>query len=285
MFKGMIRSVKGREILDSDGQRAAQAQVELADGSIGTAGASGNNSAKAADEITAVFGPRLSGRAAGKQYELDRLLLRQKKERTQCTDGAVLAVSLACAQAAARSLNIPLYQYLGGIYANRLPVPLYTMIASGTFEIMLAPLNTVSFREGLWKAVRIYQALERDTKSTEEFSKEQAAQLVLQAIKETGENPQDFSILWEMPLNTVTVRPQKEDSLSRILDRTRHLQHGGLGIVFDCCADRTGETAFADLAVAVGAGWIRTGVPGMAEHAARLNRMIQIEEELKEMDF
>lgn len=303
MFRGMIRSVKGREILDSDGQRAAQAQVELADGSIGTAGASERNPAEAADEITAVWGPRLSGRAAGRQQELDRFLMKQKEEKRDRSGGAMLAVSLACAQAAARSLNLSLYRYLGGLYANRLPALLYTISVSksrafawdgsipnktNVFEIMLTPLDAKGLCDGLWKAAEIHRSLERILESRgmipeKEFCAENILHLMHQAIRQAGEDPDQFSLFLEMPENTMTIRPQKENSLTAILELARHAQQGGLGIVLDCSEDQTGETAYADLATAIGAGWIKEKAPGRQAHTARLNRLIQIEEELRDL--
>ena len=142
-----IREVKGREILDSRGNPTVEAEVELVCGARGWAavpsGAStgkfeavelrdggqrylGKGVQKAVQHINGELSRMMIGKDAQDQKEVDRLLLAadgtENKERLGAN--AVLAVSLACAQAVSQALALPLYRYLGGTGACRLPVPM-----------------------------------------------------------------------------------------------------------------------------------------------------------------
>ena len=143
-----IVKVVGREILDSRGNPTVEADVHLADGTIGRAavpsGAStgeheavelrdgdksrylGKGTQKAAENITKQISPALAGIDAADQMKVDRtmLTLDGSPNKSKLGANAILAVSLATAKAAAEAIGIPLFKYLGGPNAKVLPVPI-----------------------------------------------------------------------------------------------------------------------------------------------------------------
>lgn len=185
-----IREVKGREILDSRGNPTVEAEVELVCGARGWAavpsGAStgkfeavelrdggqrylGKGVQKAVQHINGELSRMMIGKDAQDQKEVDRLLLAadgtENKERLGAN--AVLAVSLACAQAVSQALALPLYRYLGGTGACRLPVPMMNILNGGCHadntvdfqEFMIMPVGAPDFREALRMCAEIYHTL------------------------------------------------------------------------------------------------------------------------------
>jgi enolase len=176
-----IVKVIGREILDSRGNPTVEADVHLADGTIGRAavpsGAStgeheavelrdndkgrylGKGTKKAAENVNKVIAPALIGIDAADQTLVDHSMLKLDGTHNKGKLGAnaILAVSMAAARASAQSEVTPLYRYLGGINARVLPVPLMNVINGGVHadssvdfqEFMLAPVGAKSFSEGL----------------------------------------------------------------------------------------------------------------------------------------
>ena len=151
----IIVDVYAREILDSRGNPTVEAEVTLADGSVGRAavpsGAStgsyealelrdgdahrygGKGVEKAVANINDTIGPELEGFDATEQMEIDNLMIEldgtPNKEKLGAN--AILAVSLACAKAAAESLGLPLYRYIGGTWEHVWPVPLMNILNVG----------------------------------------------------------------------------------------------------------------------------------------------------------
>ncbi len=176
-----ILKVVGREILDSRGNPTVEADVYLADGTIGRAavpsGAStgeheavelrdddksrylGKGTSKAAENVTKLISPALIGMDAADQTAIDRKMLAVDGTSNKGTLGAnaILAVSMAAARASAESEATPLYRYLGGINARVLPVPLMNVINGGAHadnsvdlqEFMVAPIGAKTFSEAL----------------------------------------------------------------------------------------------------------------------------------------
>ena len=186
-----IEDVIGREILDSRGNPTVEVDVFLADGSVGTAlvpsGAStgaheavelrdgdggrygGKGVLKAVANVNDTIRPELIGMDAVDQVSLDRLLidLDGTPNKSKLGANALLGVSLAVAHAAAESVGLPLYRYLGGAGARTLPVPLVNILNGGKHaidstdfqEFMIAPLGAPSFREALRWAAETFHAL------------------------------------------------------------------------------------------------------------------------------
>ena len=150
-----IEKVTGREIIDSRGNPTVEAEVRLADGTVARgaapSGAStgeyealelrdgeqkrygGKGVRKAAENISTVISEKLKGINAGDIYTVDKTMIRADgtKDKSKLGANAILAVSIACARAAAASLDIPLYRFLGGVNANRLPVPMMNILNGG----------------------------------------------------------------------------------------------------------------------------------------------------------
>lgn len=234
-----IEKVIGREILDSRGNPTVEAEVFLADGSRGRgmapSGAStgefealelrdgdpvrfgGKGVLKAVKNINTIIADTLIGMDASNIYAVDAAMLRADKteDKSQLGANAVLAVSIACAKAAAASLGIPLYQFLGGIGGNRLPVPMMNILNGGAHaantvdvqEFMVMPVGAKSFSEGLRWCTEVFHALKGILKerglatsvgdeggfAPDLESDEEAIEVILEAVKKAGYEPErDF---------------------------------------------------------------------------------------------
>lgn len=187
-----IDFINAIEILDSRGNPTVEVEVVLADGSFGRAavpsGAStgvhealelrdgdksrynGKGVLKAVDNVNEEIADELLGLDAIEQKEIDELLIELDGTENKSNFGAnaILGTSLAVAKAAASSLGLPLYRYLGGVYAHVLPVPMMNILNGGAHtrwqstdvqEFMVMPLGAESFGEGLRWGAEIYAAL------------------------------------------------------------------------------------------------------------------------------
>lgn len=165
-----IEKVIGREILDSRGNPTVEAEVYLADGTVGRgaapSGAStgefealelrdkdksrylGKGVTKAVENINTVINDCLFGIDASDIYAVDAAMIKADgtKDKSKLGANAILAVSIAAARAASISLDIPLYRFLGGVSGNRLPVPMMNIINGGACVIIMTqgrtPYNT-----------------------------------------------------------------------------------------------------------------------------------------------
>lgn len=186
-----IADVYAREILDSRGNPTVEVDVTLEDGSMGRAavpsGAStgafeavelrdgdkqrylGKGVQQAVENVNALIAPELEGMNAFDQPALDRALIEldgtENKEKLGAN--AILGVSLAVAKAAAESVGLPLYQYLGGVNAKELPVPMMNILNGGKHadnnvdiqEFMIMPVGAATFAEGLRMGAEVYHSL------------------------------------------------------------------------------------------------------------------------------
>ena len=187
-----IEKVTGREIIDSRGNPTVEAEVRLADGTVARgaapSGAStgeyealelrdgeqkrygGKGVRKAAENISTVISEKLKGINAGDIYTVDKTMIRADgtKDKSKLGANAILAVSIACARAAAASLDIPLYRFLGGVNANRLPVPMMNILNGGAHaantvdvqEFMIMPVGAKCFADGLRWCTEVFHALQ-----------------------------------------------------------------------------------------------------------------------------
>jgi len=188
---GKILKITGREILDSRGNPTVEAEVFLEDGSRGRAsvpsGAStgiyeacelrdcdpqryhGKGTSQAVDNINTEIARALAGQNVLDQPEIDRILmaLDGTPNKSRLGANAILAVSLACAKAAAASLGISLYRYLGGANGKILPVPMMNILNGGAHasnnvdiqEFMIMPISAGSWREALRRSTEVFHAL------------------------------------------------------------------------------------------------------------------------------
>jgi enolase 1/2/3 len=232
-----IASLLAREILDSRGNPTIEVDVLLDDGSAGRAavpsGAStgehealelrdgdekrfgGKGVLRAVDNVVSILGPGVVGMEALDQRAVDaRLLdLDGTPDKSALGANAILGVSLATAHAAAASLGLPLYRYLGGPAAHLLPMPMMNVINGGAHadnrlelqEFMLAPVGAASFSEALRWGAEIYQALRSSLKARglatgvgdeggfapEVATASEALELLVRAIETSGLEPGD----------------------------------------------------------------------------------------------
>jgi len=192
-----IASLWAREILDSRGNPTVEVDVKLEDGSVGRAavpsGAStgsrealelrdgdkkrfgGKGVVKAVAHVNDVIAPAVRGLDAADQAALDAkmLALDGTENKDKLGANAILGVSMAAARAAAASVGLPLYRYLGGVDARLLPVPMLNVLNGGAHadnsvdfqEFMIAPVGAPSFREAMRWAAECYQALKSTLKA------------------------------------------------------------------------------------------------------------------------
>jgi enolase len=408
-----IVRVRGRQILDSRGQPTVEVEVELASGARGRAAVPSGAStgthealelrdadpaafagkgvlravANVEDELAAI----LMGQEASDQALIDRLMtdLDGTANKARLGANAILGCSLAVAHAAAAEAGLPLYRYIGGARAHRLPVPLMNILNGGAHadnnvdiqEFMVAPVGARTFADALRMGAEVYQALKgvlRDrglgTGVGDEGgfapnleSNRAALDVIVEAIERVGYVPGDdvalaldaaatefhadgvYSLAGEgrtldaagmvdyyaelaaaYPIVSIEDGVAEEDwegwktLTDRLGDRvqlvgddlfvtdTARLQQGidrgvgnailiklnqigtlsetlgaielanraGYAAVISHRSGETEDTTIADLAVATGAGQIKTGAPSRSERVAKYNQLIRIEERL-----
>jgi len=241
LYELLITDIIAREILDSRGNPTVEAEVLLEDGTVGRAavpsGAStgayeavelrdgdkdrymGKGVLKAVENVNEVIAPELIGMNVYDQAELDYTMLELDGTDNKANLGAnaILAVSLAAAQAAAESLELRLWQYIGGIRAHLLPVPMMNVINGGKHadnsvnlqEFMIMPVGASSFAEALRWSTEVFHTLSGLLKA-EGYSTavgdeggfapnlksdEEALQWLVKAIEKAGYEPaRDFFI-------------------------------------------------------------------------------------------
>ena len=408
----VISDVIAREIIDSRGNPTVQADVILSDGTIGRAsvpsGAStgafeahelrdednrymGKSVSKAVENVNTVIKDALGTRAPLSQIDIDTVMINLDGTENKSNLGAnaILAVSLANAKASAKSLNLPLYKYLGGIYAHRLPVPMMNILNGGAHasnnvdiqEFMIMPVGACCFKEALRQCCEIYHTLggilKKQGKATavgdeggfapDLKSDSEAIELIIEAIETAGYNTNDVKIAldvasseWyangeyklpkrqqilttdklisyieslandypiisvEDPLseydwkgwsvlterigkkvqlvgddlfvtnrkrldkgiqvcagNSVLVKINQIGTLTETMDTILRAQTAGYTTVISHRSGETEDITIADLAVAVNSGQIKTGAPARTDRTCKYNRLLQIEEELK----
>jgi len=227
-----IIDVFAREILDSRGNPTVEVDVYTSGGFIGTAavpsGAStgefeavelrdndksrfnGKGVLKAVENVNEFIASELEGIDVVEQKLIDEILIKldNTENKSKLGANAILGVSIACAKAAANALGIPLYRYLGGIFAHTLPVPMMNILNGGKHadnnvdlqEFMVMPAGADSFKESLRMGVETFHAL-RTILSNKGYntavgdeggfapdlkSNEEAIELIIRAIEQAG---------------------------------------------------------------------------------------------------
>ena len=231
----IIEEVFAREILDSRGNPTVEVDVILEDGSLGRAavpsGAStgsyeavelrdgdaerymGKGVQQAVENVNCEIGPEIIGMSALDQVAIDQAMIELDGTPNKARLGAnaILGVSMAVAKAAAASLGMPLYQYLGGFNAKQLPVPMMNILNGGKHadnnvdiqEFMVMPVGAESFAEALRMCVEVYHTLKSVLKAKKLStaigdeggfapnlsSNEEAIQVIVAAIEKAGYKP------------------------------------------------------------------------------------------------
>ena len=237
-----IEKVIGREILDSRGNPTVECEVTLVDGTVGRgmapSGAStgefealelrdgdkgrylGKGVTKAVANINGPIADAICGLDASDIYAIDAAMIKADgtKDKSNLGANAILATSIACCRAAATSLDIPLYRFLGGVSGNRLPVPMMNILNGGahadsavdTQEFMIMPVGAPSFSECLRWCAEVFHALKAILKEMGDVTAvgdeggfapnslkndDEAIEVILKAIKAAGFEPgKDFMI-------------------------------------------------------------------------------------------
>lgn len=237
-----IIKVTGREILDSRGNPTVEAEVYLLNGTVGRgaapSGAStgefealelrdddkerygGKGVTKAVNNINTTINQVLTGLDASDIYRVDKAMIDADgtDDKSILGANAILAVSIACSRAAAASLGIPLYRFLGGLSGNRLPVPMMNIINGGAHalssgldvqEFMIMPVGACCFKEALRWCAEVFHNLAAILKDRGLATSvgdeggfapalktdEEAVETILEAVKKAGYEPgRDFMI-------------------------------------------------------------------------------------------
>ena len=234
-----IEQVIGREIIDSRGNPTVEAEVVLAGGvsarAAAPSGAStgefealelrdqdksrfgGKGVLKAVEAVNTEISRTLCGMDASDIYAVDQAMIQADgtEDKSRLGANAILAVSIACARAAADALGIPLYRFLGGVNGNRLPVPMMNILNGGAHasntvdiqEFMIMPVGAESFQEGLRWCTEVFHALQTLLKgkgmtvsvgdeggfAPDLSSDEEALESMLEAVRQAGYEPgKDF---------------------------------------------------------------------------------------------
>jgi enolase len=230
-----IESITARQILDSRGNPTLAVEVELDDGTLGWAavpsGAStgaheavelrdgdpacfgGKGVLKAVANVNETIAPALLSMSVLEQSELDRIMIELDgtENKSKLGANAILGVSLAVAHAAANLLGVSLYNYLGGVAAHVMPIPMMNILNGGRHaegstdfqEFMIMPLGADDFSSALQMGAEVYQALKAVLKSKglntnvgdeggfapSLASNQEAVELILAAIEKAGRRP------------------------------------------------------------------------------------------------
>mgnify|MGYP000896863737 FL=1 len=231
----IIADVYAREVLDSRGNPTVEVEIILEDGTMGRAivpsGAStgaheavelrdgdkkrynGKGVLQAVDNVNSIIAPEIVGMDVLGQLDIDSLMLDLDgtPNKSKLGANAILGVSLAAARAAANYLDMPLYQYIGGVNAKEIPVPMMNILNGGKHadnnvdiqEFMIVPTGAPNFREALRMGAEVYQALKKVLSSKQlttsvgdeggfapDLPSNQAAiDVIVEAIKAAGYQP------------------------------------------------------------------------------------------------
>ncbi|MBE0649862.1 MAG: phosphopyruvate hydratase [Bacteroidales bacterium] len=258
MLNNKISGLRAMEILDSRGNPTVRVYVELSDGTVANAsvpsGAStGENEAielrdgdkkryggkgvlKAVENVNKKIAPALMGMHAHEQSSIDRKMIELDgtENKSKLGANAILGVSMAVARAAAESARIPLYQYLGGAGARRIPVPAMNIINGGEHadnsvdfqEFMAVPVGAPNFREGLRYVAETFHILKGILKNRgmatgvgdeggfapNLASNEDAIETIIEAIEKAGYKPgKDIAIAIDSAASSFTTGPGQYD--------------------------------------------------------------------------
>ncbi|SHK27833.1 phosphopyruvate hydratase [Paramaledivibacter caminithermalis] len=256
-----IIGVYGREILDSRGNPTVEVEIYLEDGSMGRAavpsGAStgafeavelrdgdkerflGKGVLDAVRNINEIIAPEIVGLDAFDQVAIDKLMidLDGTENKGKLGANAILGVSMAVAKAAASSLGLPIYQYIGGVNAKTLPVPMMNILNGGKHadnnvdiqEFMVMPIGAKSFAEALRMGAEIFHNLKKvlkgkglNTSVGDEggfapnlTSNEEALEVIIEAIKNAGYKPgEDIMLALDVAATEIYNKEDKKYELT-----------------------------------------------------------------------
>lgn len=355
---------------------------------------------KAVDNVNKIIAKHLIGENIYNQEKIDKIMIKldNTENKQKLGANAILGVSIAVAKAAASSLNIPLYQYIGGISGNTMPIPMMNIINGGKHadnnlniqEFMIVPIGGENFKEYMKICVEIYHILKNILKERKLSTAvgdeggfapnldndEEALKIIIEAIQKAGYAPGIDVVLaldvastemydeakkvkeegryyfwktgeiktveqlieyyeelvskyhiisiedglaeedWEgwnklnkklgnkikligddlfvtnvkriklgieqKAANTVLIKPNQIGTVSETLEAIRFSKNNGYNVVISHRSGETEDTFIADLAVAVNSGFIKSGAPCRTDRICKYNRLLNIENELKQ---
>ena len=278
-----ISDVWAREVLDSRGNPTVEVEVLLEDGSEGRAmvpsGAStgvpeavelrdgdaarylGKGTLKAVDNVNEIIAEEVEGYEVFDQVGLDELLIALDGTPNKGNLGAnaILGVSMAAARAAADSVGLPLFQYLGGVNAKILPTPMMNILNGGSHadntvdiqEFMIMPVGAASFREALRMGAEVFHNLKSVLK----------AKGLNTAVGDEGGFAPNLST--------------NEEAIQVILEA---IEKAGYTAVVSHRSGETEDTTIADIVVGMNTGQIKTGSLSRTDRIAKYNQLLRIEE-------
>ena len=302
-----IESVVGREILDSRGNPTVEAEITLADGTVARgcapSGAStgefealelrdgdksrylGKGVTKAVENINTVIADAVVGMDASDIYAIDAAMIKADgtKDKSNLGANAILAVSIAACRAAAASLEMPLYRFLGGVNGNRLPVPMMNILNGGahaantvdTQEFMIMPVGATSFKEALRWCAEVFHALAAILKS-KGLATSVGDDLFVTNTERLAKGIQLGAG------NAILIKLNQIGSVSETLEAIKMAHKAGYNAISSHRSGETEDTTIADLAVALNTCQIKTGAPSRTERVAKYNQLLRIEEQLGE---
>lgn len=408
-----IKEIKAYEIIDSRGNPTVHATVTLKDGSFGEAsapsGAStgsreaiekrdgdparfcGKGVMQAVQAVNEIIAPALRGADAADMQGTDRTMiaLDGTQNKSKLGANATLAVSLACARAASAAAHMPLYRFLGGKVAQKLPIPMMNILNGGAHaqnnidiqEFMIVPLGAQTFGEAVRMGCEVYATLKKllsqrglSTAVGDEGgfapdlgSDEEALSLLVMAIEQSGYHTDKVALaldvaasewqtkdgLYRLPkrgkvyesealisylsdlcerfpivsvedglgesdyagwtrltqklgdevllvgddlfvtnsaclrrglaenmANSILIKPNQIGTLSETLETVDLAKENGYRHILSHRSGETADTSIADIAVATGADYIKTGAPCRGERVAKYNRLLIVEQQL-----
>ena len=417
-----IKKIEAMEVFDSRGNPTVQVTVVTEDDSEGIAivpsGAStgyyeavelrdldrarfkGQGVKKAVDNVNKIISKHLIGKNVYNQEKIDNIMIKldgtENKEKLGAN--AILGVSIATLKAAANSINMPLYQYIGGISGILMPIPMMNIINGGKHsdnnlniqEFMVVPIGGNNFKEYMKMCVEIYQTLKQILKEKKLLTAvgdeggfapnldndEEALKLIVEAIEKAGYvsgidvvlaldvastemyeeakkiNTEGRYYFWktgeiktveqlieyyedlvskyhvisiedgmaeedwegwknlnkklgnkirligddlfvtnvkriklgieQKAANTVLIKPNQIGTVSETLEAIRYSKNNGYNVVISHRSGETEDTFIADLAVAINAGYIKSGAPCRTDRVCKYNRLLNIENVLKQ---
>ena len=415
-----IKDIHAREILDSRGNPTVEVEVVAEDGTIGKysvpSGAStgsfeaaelrdgeknryfGKGVSKAVDNINKKISKKIVGMNIYEQRKIDIEMIKLDDTLNKSNLGAnsILGVSIAVAKTAANSIGMELYEYLGGLQGNVLPIPMMNILNGGKHasnniniqEFMIMPIGSVTFAERLRIGVEIYQTLKKVLKEKEYSvgvgdeggfapnleNEEEAIELILESTKKAGYQPKKDIVIaldlastemyeeaqkigkkgyyfwktneykttdemieyieelcekypiysiedglaeedWEgwkkltsklgekiqlvgddifvtnisrlqrgiknNVANSILIKPNQIGTLTETLDTIKYAKENNYKVVISHRSGETDDVTISDIAVAVNGGQIKTGAPCRIDRIVKYNRLLAIEEKVK----
>lgn len=295
-----ITDVYARKIFDSQGNPTLEVEIAAGEHCLGTGKIPARCMSKIGKEqyeendlknaviyVNETIARELMEVNIFEQDEIDHILdkLKDVRQEDKLAVRIRYALSVAAVRCAAQALKIPVYKYVGGIGARKLPIPILCIVAgeredkrqAHKREFMAIPAGAKDFKEAIQICIDVYQ-------EAIEGGKSQGLNLELlkSAAKSAGHEPGKdvyFSANCSAMENAVWIKPDRIGTVSQVIEHMRSVQKEGQVVVLTSGGE-TDDTFLAELAVATGCNLIRLGTPEKAGNVGIYNRLSRIEEEL-----